>query len=1802
MNMSSERQAMSIDVETDRQHLSDRLLKNNIQLDNCATDLQASLISDIVLPSGDYVNESKLSENITPQINDLEKEPYLDNMSVSRNIQKFEKLLLQYRQNYDNEEMDNYREIRPPPRNKKSLQSKLISSEFEVNRTIRKSHSLMENLHISIDEKEFAINYSKQEEQIKNSKDSNEIVYEKETRKSNLTSTPRKSGKYLLEHEFPASFAGHIPQRPERRSLEDRKATHNHSISQETISCKQKNVVLSESSIQNAVLPASLMSNIPRHRNIIKNSDSFIDILSNKELQAPDKPPRKKSILHDPISGPEEYVNWIDNREKHRAVFSNPTISDVKYQSELLIDCPIRRASVVLLDSPHSCRKSKHSLVKKADSIAALTEHEHSRRNSQNVRRGLIKHPKKIKTMRKRINQIFKNNREVPSCWPKVFKRKKLKRLGSIQFVKRTVMEPSHSTESFASIFLSTEKNSSFTLPELWKRDEVVGHIFTTEISESVEFPVHVSRKCNNDTRPKPRTLRERLLSPKRLLSKESTSSLDSQALKKAYAFLENNFWSTNSNDESRKKKKSQPPSGINNSESAENTEKAQVINSILPEPKKFERTISDDSTMPAHEGSRKLSLKTKFFLHASSIPDMAPLILKAFSKQSNLKENNTHTKQATATNCKKSESKYPKRLKREDTLFNISSLFTPVSIEEHIDEYKEISNLGVQTNSETVLKSCVVDKSFKIDRTTLKNIEEKLKTKNNFIDEVIVHVDSKDSYFPKQANLGESDNEQSPHIKNITYDTSQNSSTLLTIVGQIQSDLTTEDIKDCEIYKHTPNAEISVTIENNVSEDTPQTEQKLIVVLQPTSVTSINNENNFENSMELPNEISGNSYPDFYQLKSIEPYESNPSIIHKSIGDSNIDQSLSNSSSIKNPPQTAYMPHKTDSQLPESNELCAKFITLQENENNDLICDGENDLTVSAATKQFAINISTINNSDASSSEKPLNTSYNLSTERCVDTGRTLISYNGSIGGENHKIDLVEVDNVKKFVTDRKCNQACSSIENSKLCSRWSGKQSINISANIESAYCHDCVLDLDVPTIALNSETLSEDVFLSEQLHQEIAKELELIKLNKFNDANFKNRYNSSMLQVSDRRRIRANSIPESDFEFDDESEETPELRDLKEMIIECQQNLQGKKKGEALRNDMPRCSVSSKMKNSDNILRVDDKDDFFDFFRDRPHEEHYAHILESDSDNEEECALVAIDYLFNARRSSTDLHDRKMSVETGSFALSDTSSRRNSIFIEPIEKIENDIFHYLELDADTAEVNANFKQCKEVENYFETNIEEDALQKNKLDDSPLVFGFPGEIILKEINQSSSKATFDTDDAILITPSSICAANIMHTEPTLINACKAKFNETENNQNQSVEENDFLEKKTTESLCENSIITHSESLEILEASKNDQYPKIYSEFEGEKIASLDGNQKTSDNHIINSNMMLSTEELSEESQNACNSSTKRNNAVSSTQKPPPKPKRAFTSVVSPLIYENRQNQVSSSLMVTLSSTEDPFEYFKEVEDSNNCVQELTSYDKEKTQEKVNLNIPSYKESTHSQHSNLSQSIVSKNKSCSTESRLFTVKTVRCSLSDARSTKEAAVSFQSIFNNAHKQRIDLTTIGRRFRVNSFLQSSLCQSVDSNLNLIKGNRTLLDGAHVGVNSLSASDEILNTFDENYNSNTKLPSYCHARKELFPCLSVSDFTSLANYYPEQSSINKSSIILQTWLQRQNKIENEKYSKSTSNIFDIVKKCSVVRSGSLLLNTIEGIFVCGARNDRKYTYLIYIFYLQRCSIVK
>jgi len=194
---------------------------------------------------------------------------------------------------------------------------------------------------------------------------------------------------------------------------------------------------------------------------------------------------------------------------------------------------------------------------------------------------------------------------------------------------------------------------------------------------------------------------------------------------------------------------------------------------------------------------------------------------------------------------------------------------------------------------------------------------------------------------------------------------------------------------------------------------------------------------------------------------------------------------------------------------------------------------------------------------------------------------------------------------------------------------------------------------------------------------------------------------------LNENDRRRIRANSILESEFEFDEDEGNEEEMSDIRKQILDGLANkrhkLNSETEGSTRSPSVGTPTIKDMRRKS--MLEIDDTDDFFEYFRDRPHEEHYAHIIESDSDNEMENAIAVGEYLANARRGSIDALSAsnlriiplpKVHFETGSLAKK-KNSRRGSLHAEVdiARYIDDDIFGYF--TSDTTIFNNDYRSSK-------------------------------------------------------------------------------------------------------------------------------------------------------------------------------------------------------------------------------------------------------------------------------------------------------------------------------------------------------------------------------------------------------------------------------------------------------------------------------------------------------------------------
>lgn len=881
-------------------------------------------------------------------------------------------------------------------------------------------------------------------------------------------------------------------------------------------------------------------------------------------------------------------------RRPRHASFSEPVTSCIMNEEQLSHPIEPVRASVVILNQPKAAPR-KRSVLEKAHSIAALNETEHLRRSSLNVRQKLEKNRRKF-TFSRKIRSAFKSSSD---CWPLARKRKRVTRFSSMPPLKER-LEASVSTESFSSIFINCDKKMSSGLPEEWTSEPACDAIFATDGRENLEFPEYVHATPRKQSAV--RTLRDKLLRPKILMSMNSASSLDSLALRKAQKFLISNL-SPSATRSRFKFSTNESPRDIQTQNSLDSDKNScDTLDSITPQVEdntpvpltKIERAVShDQANHPAPSGP-KLSLKTKFFLRASSIPDMAPRIRKAFSKPA----------LATTSEFDSTGSE------------SVTQIAEPASLIENVPspEQMDIERKQTQNSADN-------------------NTNEKINCSQQPIPDIIVHDSNLDQKYqnislsagrPTQCNIGINDNE------------------LVSVLPSTLTEPTFTEAKD-----------------NSKTEELNET--KTAEILPPAVSDCSNRDNVAKNTVSCASQDIVSTSNSCDVMTPFHDSSENDKVLGKSL-----------SSEITN--------NKLDSSPLTGFSVCVNNVTSFEDHEEKSVVDSpslDND-----SVKQYAITISSAKSEKASVGSTKANedTERVLKSERCVDTGMVVLSYEAPIDGEHVTVNLLELspEAMSPGATDADIPffREISNCSDLSVTSSASGLA--EVLTGLDAVPCSDCESPIcSLPIVEVNSESQFKDYVIPEQLHKEIAREWSLNQGRRECYSRTLNRSNN-LLRASDRRRIRANSIAECEDENDSETSDT----DTKDS---CSLHVS---------KHVTKSTSPKPSKHSDNILYVDDKDDFFDFFRDRAHEEHYAHIIESDSDNEHECAIAAVEYLLNARRSSVDTilshnsdessnsanKNKSCCAETGSLAMSDSHSRRGSMLPDiPVEKIENDIFDY-------------------------------------------------------------------------------------------------------------------------------------------------------------------------------------------------------------------------------------------------------------------------------------------------------------------------------------------------------------------------------------------------------------------------------------------------------------------------------------------------------------------------------------------
>ncbi|KAF2365593.1 Pleckstrin domain [Trinorchestia longiramus] len=1018
------------------------------------------------------------------------------------------------------------------------------------------------------------------------------------------------------------------------------------------------------------ISPACTPQTFHRHKGIRRPSgfsqqlqsrrSSFQDPLASysQQLQS------RRSSSQDPMAS---YSQQLQSR---RSSCQDPLASYIK-REEVRPSSPVR-ASVSIIYVPNTSASNVKS-SKKANSIGALTENEYLHVASMNTKKHHATKTKK-KFLRKRIRKAFRNT---TNCWPKSHKRKHLKRNNSSSFHQKKKLDSTFSNESFASLFLYHDKGPC-ALPDDLTVEPISSDIFTTDAKENVEFPPHVNEADLANKRVR-RTLRQRLLHPKMLGTFNSCSSLDSAALKKAQRFLKSSIHSSVSKS---KLQKSSDVEGFSPDLANETVidfviESKDTLCNIEEDVGSspidgFASKISEDCVSSAISESHtsKLSLKTRFFLRASSIPDLAPRIRKAFSKPPTLattSEGDYYTEQEDEIK-KESLNDAKSSVKPEPAtdLVDSDAITTPMEGNEKLNKSSSYTQAEALVEKDGNIQPEAQDQSVKLSFPIPSVYVE-------FVSDCPKELNI-DSYENKKADISMSEDGQIMPSETSSLPKSPAIETRLDSECKGEHELSEQKSEDLlqrfgERSLQNFNEENEVVHRHNGTWKTSTNSDKIQNNLLPLNRT----ENNNDSAREQTPDLETNSVA--LGVLAIENNETSSENNEESSG--TIDESQNQPKDILNSTKMALDEHE---KLPSSNQEQPQTpFNVTDNETNETdyqISEEDSELSPPCSlarensVKQFAVKISPLseNSSGDACINKKMKDERVAKTQRCVDTGRVVISYNAPVDGENVTVNLLQInpDEIQSDVP-LSCEETRVLLDNSK-----SNKTSASnpagglneILSDLQTLPCSDCESPIcNVPIVTVTSSTQLGNTTIPEQLHREISKEW---IQNQDRRECFRTRSPKNLLRASGRRRIRANSIPEceelEDYNFDNITYE-----------------------------DEASCGPSPIVaRKNDNILEVTETDDFFDFFRNRAHDEHYAHILDSDSDNEQECAKAAVEYLLNARRTSVDtlmtqLSDEppsnrsKRSSEVGSFSTSNINSRRESIIEEQEEKIQDDIFDY-------------------------------------------------------------------------------------------------------------------------------------------------------------------------------------------------------------------------------------------------------------------------------------------------------------------------------------------------------------------------------------------------------------------------------------------------------------------------------------------------------------------------------------------
>ena len=1109
---------------------------------------------------------------------------YGPNSTVGKQVEKFENMLRQYNNYIEKYQANKYGTVRPPPRHRRRHRNieNCFPSETKTNAKSWNMYTLFQQ-----ETEDETLPRSVSLHCIGNSNDINRedfsyLVLKPPRKKKNRrmvipTLTSIENDMCHSENEFQCNDKC-TPLRPNRK----------------TLNCKSLNNLIKPISFPNedmdynqsvTVKPLSVsLNNAQESSSKEPNHDRTQDNAIEEETDImpasiPEICPRRKTILRNATSL-DECSHFPVQREKQRTGLSD----HVRFSGQTL-PATYSRATNFLDPTEHHQPKNI-KIMEKANSIAALTEHEHERPSFLNVRQRLIR-SNKVATLKKRINKAFKRQKNVPSCWAVLLRKKNVNQFGRSSFSKHSVIVTSKSHESFASIFTSSDEGSISALPDSWREKALGEDLFTIDIKDSVEFPEHISKTDPMVTKPKRQSLRKRLLS----LSKDSTASLDAHALKKAYSFIENNILSSRKNSCSGSDVKSSFPNEQN-----------------LKETPSTSRTSRLNSTDSGIEDSEKIKMKSRFFIRSTSIPDLAPRILKAFSKP------NLGRKHSVDSNAIRHD--IPRRWGNEGKISVRSPSLISDSIKEHIEE--DAVTIGTQ-----IVDEIKTEDKENINRTNSATTTNLLVNKSNLKESMTASADAHEMFKNETPvivmihhNYQEPENEEKhiPNENGTVCGSSEYSKDQLSIDSKAK-----KEIEKLQSIAHSETAPLSLKIKKTKIKSI-LLEDSVVTEIRTKNVTTSDVENTFENGSSLCTESTIHTFhiPVEYQTSVEHNMGCHSKEINDIISYTNLD--------AKNPP---------------SNESLPEVIELE--------MYSENQKLYTASKSKIETVEKLIRN------EKGLLNTCTVSQD---------------VEKKDNKHDLQSHQN-----SDIEMSIKNESIKNSFMMDDFWSSINDTLCGNTD-----DCPT---IPIITVNSETLSEGNDHADRLHDDIAREWELNNLHKYHESNHKYRFSSSLLKINDRRRISANSIPECDVELDE-----VELQNMNESQLAFRkQILEGvlKNAGDVSNDTNPNRRSGSV---THNILAVHKHDDFFDFFRDRPREEHYAHILDSDSENEEECALAALDYLFNARRHSSggqtpstddSQKSRRVSIETGSLAISEGISRRNSKIIEPVEVIENDIFDY-------------------------------------------------------------------------------------------------------------------------------------------------------------------------------------------------------------------------------------------------------------------------------------------------------------------------------------------------------------------------------------------------------------------------------------------------------------------------------------------------------------------------------------------